>query len=324
MQAEERGDARADQQVVCGLPVEASVLFSDKKGTYNHRIEKARTKLLKKLGFLGRFLAADERILLVTTGCSPFTTVEQLTIGAAWTIVLKRAFFVFTNKRLLHIPTTTGWKYRGSIAQILYEDCRSLTVKGSRLVAEYRTGKKEKFNYISSRDRAIINHFAIEPNEADEPSEYPQRNHLCAHCTAVLPTPAPACPSCGLPFKTKAKARVYSMLFPGGGYFYVNRPLMGVLDAVVESNLLALTVIGIVEGLRGNPEVGPMGIVFGGMLAFEKLLTVYHSNSFLAEFIPKDVKSLLRGQPQSAPAPQLKPPQELRGMPEPEDVLSVR
>ncbi|MBN1362235.1 MAG: hypothetical protein JW993_16690 [Sedimentisphaerales bacterium] len=300
MQAEERTEAKATVETICGLPVDRAILFADKKGIYRPRIEKGRTKLLQNLGFLSRFLDTDEKILLVTTGCSPFTTFEELTIGGAWVVAVKRALFVFTHKRLFHIPATSSFKYRGSIAQVLYQDCARLRVKGSALIAEYHNGRKEKFLFIPRGDRAIIERFAIEPNESDRPSENPQRNHLCPCCTQILPASVEACPACGQQFKTRAKALKYSLLIPGGGYFYTNHLWMGLADALAETYLLVATVVAFAMALRGNAEAWPAAIIFAFVSVLEKALTVHHSNSFLAEFIPDDLKSHLGNQPPRA------------------------
>ncbi len=318
---EEAATAQANGPIF-GLPVDTAVLFSDKKGVYKPRIEKNRRKLLQKLGFLAKFLDADEKIMLVTTGCSPFTATEQMTIGAAWLIAVKRALFVFTNKRLFHIPVTTKNEYRGTLAQILYHDCKRLHVKGWTLVAEYHNGKKERFSAIPAGDCAIIKRFNFEASESEGPSASPQRNHLCPNCTQILPAGADTCPSCGLAFKNRAKALKYSLLIPGGGYFYTGHPFMGLADALVESYLLIGTLAAVVVGLAGDPKAPSAALLFGGLLVLEKLITVYHSNSFLAEFIPQDLKALLSGQAAPAePAPVPSAPPKKQNI---EDVLSVR
>jgi hypothetical protein len=77
--------------------------------------------------------------------------------------------------------------------------------------------------------------------------------------------------------------------------------------------------------LARNKVAWPVAIVFACALAIEKALTVYHSNSFLAEFIPKDLKSLLSGQPVPArPAEPWPPPEIPVQKPRPEHILSVR
>jgi hypothetical protein len=320
------GDEVTTNQAECvrfGLPLDTTILFSDKKGVYRPRIEKRRTKLLAKLGFLAKFLEADEKIVFATTGCSPFTTLEQMTMGAAWLMAVKRAVFVFTNKRLFHIPATTRYEYRGSISQVLYQDCKRLQVKGSALVIEYHSGRKEKFIAVPRGDRAILKRFQLQTGESDQPSARPQRNHLCPGCMQLLPSEAVTCPACRLEFKSKAMALKYSVLLPGGGYFYTRHVFLGLVDALVESYLFLVTLVGLLAGLLGEPGVLSGALVFGLIFVLEKLVTIFHSNAFLDEFIPRNLGALLNGQP----AP-VEPPQPVSATPEAkprlEDILSVR
>ena len=75
----------------------------------------------------------------------------------------------------------------------------------------------------------------------------------------------------------------------------------------------------------GDPQALAPAILLSLILALEKLVTVYHSNSFLAEFIPCDLKRLLSGQPVPAkPSEPLPPPEIPERKKRPEDVLSVR
>jgi hypothetical protein len=325
MHVEPEVEATPTERPIFGLPVDTGVLFANHKGVYQPKIEKNKTKLLRKLGFLANFLDADEKIIFVTTGCSPYSTLEQLTMGALWVAVLKRALFVFTNKRLLHIPVTWSFDYRGSIAQILYQDCKRLQVSGSGLVAEYHTGKKDRFACIPGPDRRIIKHFQFVTGESDRRSENPRRNHLCPNCTEVLPARTVTCPSCGLEFKSRAKALTRSILLPGGGYFYTGHPFLGACDALGEAYLLILNVVVLFAGLLGDTKAMATLPVFLVLLVIEKVGTVYHSNSFLDEFIPVDLKALLRGRPvqrvQPEPPPVPAPPQPRRRV---EDILSLR
>jgi len=233
--------------------------------------------------------------------------------------------FVFTNKRLFHIPTTWQLDYRGSIAQILYQDCKRLQVSGSGLVAEYHTGKKDRFASIPGPDRKIIKHFQFATSASDQRSENPRRNHLCPSCTQVLPARAVTCPSCGLEFKSRAKALTRSIVLPGGGYFYTGHPFLGACDALGEAYLVILNVVVLFAGLLGDAEALATLPVFLALLVGEKVGTVYHANSFLKEFIPENLKALLRGRPVQRVQPELPPipapPQPKR---RPEDVLSLR
>jgi hypothetical protein len=192
MHAEQEVEAKPTERPIFGLPVDTGILFSNHKGVYQPGIEKNKTKLLKKLGFLANFLDPDEKIVFVATGCSPYSTLEQLTVGAVWVAVLKRSLFVFTNKRLFHIPTTWQLDYRGSIAQILYQDCKRLQVSGSGLVAEYHTGKKDRFASIPGPDRKIIKHFQFATGASDQ-----RRNRsgiICARAARSSAGPRVTCP----------------------------------------------------------------------------------------------------------------------------------
>jgi hypothetical protein len=62
---------------IFGLPVDRESLFSNHKKVYKKRIEKRQRKLIIKLSFLKPFLKKGEKILLVSTGYSPITSLAQ-------------------------------------------------------------------------------------------------------------------------------------------------------------------------------------------------------------------------------------------------------
>ena len=250
-------------------------------------------------------------------------------MGAVCVTLLKRSLFVFTNKRLLHVPTTWTFNYRGCISQILYQDCRRLQVKGSGLVAEYHTGKKDRFSAIPRADRLVIRHFQFATGASDRRSEIPQRQHLCPSCAEVLPVRPATCPACGLEFKTRSKALTRSLLLPGGGFFYTGHPFLGAGDALGEAYLVILTLTSLGAGLFGNTEAMAIFWLFLVALLIEKLGTIHHANKFLEEVLPENLKALQSGrqvqrvQPELPPTPPTPPaPPEPRRRPE--DVLSLR
>ncbi len=300
-----------------GLPLDTAVLFSNHKNIYKRGVEKRQRKLLAKISFILPFLDPGEKILQVTTGCSPVSIIEQLLTG--WIVFyLKRALFVFTNKRVLHIPTKQDFSYRDSIAQILYSDCYSISVERSMLVVKYKNEKKEKFPYIARRERkklkAILRNAPIQGLQ----SETPERNHLCPRCTNPLEKDNFICPHCSLEFKSKAQARKISIIFPGGGYFYTRHPFLGFIDALTEFYLSVVVLIALIAVVAGSAELIPGLVFFGFLLAIEKAITVYHSNHFVKEFIPKDRNvEVFVDSPQSPPQPA--PVRE----PAPEEILSA-
>ncbi len=279
----------------CGLPVDTDVLFSNHKNVYKPRIERRQRQFLGKLSFLKRFLTEDERILQVTTGCSPVSIIEQFLTG--WIVFcLKRSLFVFTNKRVFHIPTKQNFAYRNCVAQILYGDCQNLAVKGRMLVAQYKNGRTEKFVYIASHERKKIATLLKEGHLQAEHSPASERTHLCPRCTGSLIREQYTCPNCSLAFKNKKDAKRISIIYPGGGYFYTRHPLLGLGDALVEVYLSVFVIAALLDVISAVPGSLFAFILLSLILVAEKALTVYHSNHFIKEFIPKDGRVQVRGQ----------------------------
>ena len=281
---------RVDTQELYGLPVDTSIAFSNRKGIYKHSIERQQRKLLKKLGFLAPFLGQTERILFVTTGCSPASFVEQLLTGA-FLHPLKRALFVITDRRILHIPTTQWLRYRYSIAQIPYVDCRQLRIRGSTLIAGYRSGRAERFHCIRFRGRRKVRALLKTMSFEDRPTPALERVHLCPSCAKPLIRNYYACPNCSLKFKSKAWATFLSIIFPGGGYFYTRHPVLGILEATMEIAFFFLLAVALDALSISYPKV-PDGLyqavaVCIIILVFEKLTTALFSGKCISEFIPK-------------------------------------
>jgi hypothetical protein len=115
-----------------------------------------------------------------------------------------------------------------------------------------------------------------------------ERAHLCPRCTKPLVTGFYACPHCSLEFKNKSKARQYSVIFPGGGYFYARHYFMGVMDAIGESLLTLFLIVALIDIITGELEsVVAFGFI-AALLTGEKLITIHHANGFINEFVPVD------------------------------------
>lgn len=275
------------QEDSLNLPLDREILFSNHKGTYKKRIEKRQTRLLKKVGFLNNFLREDERLLLITTGCSPTSILEQLLTG--WIIFyLKRSLLIFTNKRIFHIPTKRNYSYRHSIAHILYPDCDSIQLKGRKLVATYKNGKKDKFIYIGHKEKKKIRVLLPTLSFEGDFHEIQKRVHLCPRCTKELEEEKYVCPHCFLEFKEKDKGKKISLIYPGGGYFYTRHPFLGISDAIVETILLVLVIVSFIDVTKGVKGSGIELFISGIVLVIEKAISVYHSNHFIKEYIPKE------------------------------------
>ena len=272
-----------------GLAVDTTALFSDHKGNYKQRIEAHQRKLLVKLGFLAPFLKPGERILHVISGCSPATFVEQLLTGALLQ-PLKRSLFAVTNKRILHVPVTRGLRHRWSIAQILYADCRYIRVRWATLVVKYKSGRTEKFRGIGWRGRKKARSLLKGVSLKGQSSPTMERTHLCPRCSKPLIKDYYTCLNCSLEFKKKPRATALSIIFPGGGYFYTRHPIIGILEAVMETMVFLLLVASTTAYFISAPSA-PRSITQAIMLCaiilgFEKIVTALFSNKCVEDFIP--------------------------------------
>jgi len=270
-----------------GLPFDAEIMFADPKGTYKPRIEKKQRALARKLHFLKNFLEDGEKVLLITTAVSPTSFLEQYTAGFVF-VYTKRCLLVMTDRRFIHIPTTTNYKYRRSIAQIRYSDTDWISQKGSTLKIKYRSGEKDKFLYVRRAERKKIRALLPSLSIDGTPSKAGKRVHLCPRCSAELETGNFLCSGCGLEFKSQQKARILSIFLPGGGYFYTGHPLLGIGDAAIEI-LLILVIVGSLLTSAEFPDTDPAAAVaFGVVLIIEKLVTIYHSGHFVKEYLTKE------------------------------------
>ena len=278
-------------KTVMGLPVKNSFMFTNAKGVENKGIKKRQLNLLKKLEFLPRFLKGDEEIYLVTTACSPISIMEQLTTGAI-VFYIKRSLLVFTNKRIIHIPTTVGYNFRHSVAQIQYNDIKNIKLGWGALKIQYANKKKERFVQIGRKERGKIKQFIRKLNLNREASKYQQRYHICPSCMRSLKKGEFRCAACGLEFKSSGRAQLLSLVIPGGGYFYTGHWFLGIMDFIVEAALIFLA-----ADTYLNPAVAVAidssandGMLFLIILAIEKVMTIYHASHYVKEYIPITTK----------------------------------
>jgi hypothetical protein len=276
-----------------GLPISTETAFSDKKGNFKERLKKQQLKMLKDyVPLLKQFLEPGEVILFFMRGCSPMTFLEQFTTG--WMIYyIKRCTLVVTNRRILHFPSKQNFSPRHSIAQIRYGDVDEIKTSGflgSRFTIKYKNGTKETFLYVkeSAKLKSLLPGLQL---TSQQPTAIGVRHHLCPKCNTVLTPGVYTCSSCRLEFKNEKRARKLSLLYPGGGYFYTNHPFLGTGDALVETVLIIMVVMGLVSMLSNVPEksVGLVQFIFFGfLLVVEKLYSVYHAKHYVREYIPVD------------------------------------
>lgn len=283
------------------LPIDEKTCFSDHKGEYKKKLEKKQTKLLARLApTLSALLEPDERVLVAAPACSPAGVLEQLTTG--WVIYyLKRCVLVVTDRRILQLMVKRNNTPRGSLAEVRYGDLAEAK-PGSflrpALTLRYRNGRKEMFTHLESSSVKKIAALLPTLLRGASPGQG-GRHHLCPRCARRLVPDVYRCPHCFLEFKTPGAAVKYSLLFPGGGYFYTGHPLLGLADALAESVLLiavVLSAIGLLSAEPGEQDLGTFVIV-SAVLVFEKLVSVFHSRHYVKEYLPveRDFRPLAAG-----------------------------
>lgn len=275
------------------LPINRDVCFSNAEGKHKPRQQKKALKILARVEpLLQRILEPGEEIQFVTQGASPYSLLELLTTGRFINLV-KLCVLVVTDRRLLQLPAWSLSRPKNSVAEMRFTDLAGAQVKGllkTTLELEYADGKKEKFSAVQA-GKMLASCLEGQVGQG-EPGREPGRRHLCPRCTSPLKHGDAACGECGLPFKIRQKALLWSLLLPGGGYFYTGQRLLGFFDAIVEGFLLLLLVAMLFT--IGDGEPGSMGAVLTllGLLALEKAITVFHANHAVKEFLPVDPKQL--------------------------------
>ena len=288
---------RVDETAV-SIPVDEQVCFTDHEGRPKRGAEKRAKKLLAKVEpLLQRLLEPDEKVLYITTACSPYSALEFLTTG--WMIVhLKRCLVVFTDLRMLHLPTQNNYSPRLSVAQARYGDMASAkvgSVLGCKLSLTYENRQKEQFTALTRAAAKKLRTFLPRWVGKGGKTSAGSRHHICPQCSRALEDDVFTCPGCNLEFKSRRRALLFSILLPGGGYFYTGHPVIGSMDAVVEGLFLLMIASGAALAVTGeDPEAWPMVAVFALFLAVEKLITVYHAGHYVKEFLPLDKRLDLR------------------------------
>ena len=269
------------------LPIKGEVAFSNARGKFQEKIKKQQLKYLKDhVEDLQHTLEEGEEVLLAARGASPFTMVEQLTTGW-WIYYIKRCLIVLTDRRILHFPSNYRFKPRDSVAQVRFQDIESF--KGKRRVTfRYKNGTKEVFSQIRNGKR-FVQLLKTLVTTSSTSSQFGGRQHLCPKCVAPLPKDRFTCPRCRFEFKEPGAAKLYSIFLPGGGYFYTRHPWLGVGDALTELVLIFATFVFLLEyfmSAEKDTTLLIIGLLFGAVLALEKLITVYHARHFIKEYIP--------------------------------------
>lgn len=278
------------QPKIFGLPVDRKVLFSNHKNVYKKKIEKRQRNLIIKITFLKSFIRETEKVLCVTTGHTPMTILEKLGIGLIF-IYLKRCLLVFTDQRVLSIPTTPNYKYRNAISEIPYGSCNAIRMKGRSLIIEYKkTGAVEKFFSLAGKEKKKITRLLKNITLKSDGNLAAKKTSLCPRCSTPLAEKTRTCEGCELKFKNKLMATLLAVILPGGGYFYVRQYFLGTMAALLEIALFSLVAIAINDFNSGIPTDYLRLIAMPALLILVKIVTLIHAHIFIEDFIPKSKK----------------------------------
>jgi hypothetical protein len=207
----------------------------------------------------------------------------------------------------LKVKSFGRWEWDRGLRSIRLGDVAEAKVSGGLLSGtiklRYHSGEKEKYWGLRGGDARKIRLLiaTLLPGSIGENSAARGAVSLCPNCRAELGPGTERCGQCHLEFATQREMTWRSVLFPGGGYFYVGHTGMGVLDAFPESILtFGLVMWLLIAAGLPQPFLGPLdpyasrsGAVIGAailaaLLALEKLLTILHGRHFVHRFIPLD------------------------------------
>jgi len=272
---------------IFGKPVARDILFSNHRGVYRKSVEKRQRWLLVKISFIRSFLAEGELIMMIAAGYAPMTKLERFLLRYL-TVFQRRALFVFTNRRVFYIPTTFTYGYRYCLAEIIYQDCKSIEMLGRSLVFQFHNGESKRFPYIGRKERRKLKRLAgrLAPGKNSKAKGSRTMTYLCSRCGAAVPDKVASCPKCRLRFSTPAAAGKMALLVPGGGYFYLHNTLYGVAGAILESLLLVLLIMASTDMYHGFRGSIPAVVLLGLALAGIKTISFYHTQGLVEGCFP--------------------------------------
>jgi len=274
------------QDRIFGLPVDREILCTDDRNRFQARIEKRQRRLIAKLPFLKTFLLPGEQVLRVTTALSPLRLAVHLLTGGIF-IGREHALLVFTSFRILHIPTSTHYAYRFSLAQIRYRDIRSIRLRLGALRIDYKTGRHETFHAVAHRERGKIRQLLPALPLTKEALAPEERTHLCPHCTRKLVRYTMRCQRCGLAFKSVRLARLMAVMLPGGGHFYLRQGVPGLIFSLLEAGALGIAAW---YAGRGDLPILPISAAGAAVLigwVLVKVSACFHAIHLARGFIPR-------------------------------------
>ncbi|HEV8385629.1 MAG TPA: hypothetical protein VGQ11_12220 [Candidatus Acidoferrales bacterium] len=289
-----------------GIPVRLDTLYADSEGAEKKSIRKQADESLGRLkDILLKVLERDEAVFYIARAQEPLSAVEQLTLGR-FSYAVTRTMLIITNRRILafhaKVKSFGKWEWGHAVRSIRLGDVAEAKVSAGLFSGSvqltYRDGKKEKYWNVQRKDakklRLLLNELL--PMSTSESSQAQGPVSLCPNCVAALPAAPQECAQCHLAFATNGEMVRRSILWPGGGYFYVGQSGFGVLDALTESILLGVLLLWVLialglpepifdplEPYTSRSEALIIAVVLAVFLVVEKLITILHGRHFVRQ-----------------------------------------
>ncbi len=279
-----RSAAVAQPLNIFGMPADRDTIFSDHRGIPKARIEKRQRKLIAKSALIKFFLHAGERLRCLTTAVTPADTLEKLLTGPAF-LFFRRSLLIFTDQRILHIPTRFNRSPHSAVSQIAFSGLAGVDLKGRTLRVRYKNGRQEAFTYLGRAERKKIRNMLDEMRLTKDDTHSAGRVHLCPSCANPLKPADRRCSACNLRFKTAAQALWWALVIPGGGYFFSRHLLAGAIVGLAE------VVLAVITALAWRPftaDVQAMTAVLlpAGGLMLVKSIAAVHAGRLVDEKMP--------------------------------------
>jgi hypothetical protein len=161
-------------------------------------------------------------------------------------------------------------------------------MKGRTLHVDYKNGRQEAFPYLGRQEkkklRTLLAGLTLSPKEA---GQLKSRVHLCPSCTHILQPGGRMCETCKMKFKTPFKSKLYSLLIPGGGYFYSRFKFIAVLAGLIETALMTVLVLQGLAMHRGMPLALHWVALPAFALVLEKFVMAYHTQTLIQNVVPE-------------------------------------
>jgi hypothetical protein len=161
---------------------------------------------------------------------------------------LERAVLILTNRRLLYLSLKRNGQWNRGLRSARWGDLKEVHLDGrlyGKLHIEYLRGSRETYWRIRKDDAKKIQLLldVLVPASAGETSVALAMASFCPECLSALAPGIYHCPHCRLKFKDEKSALRHALLIPGGGHFYADLNLWGIMHAFMDVALLFSTIL---------------------------------------------------------------------------------